>query len=116
MDVRRNCFDGKPFYIRRFALQNSAPSPGQKFFSNAPGSYSPHCSTASHLLSVLSPKDVYEKNSLNTTLPVDIFAAISDVPDQVPLLAFGVTPAREAGSAGGMPKVPKGQGLAASAR
>jgi len=39
-----------------------------------------------------------------------------NVPDEVSLLASGVTPAREAESAGGMPEVPKGQGLTPSAR
>ena len=39
----------------------------------------------------------------------DIFSA--NVPSDLSLLAFGIPPAREAESAGGMPKVPKGQGL-----
>ncbi len=34
-----------------------------------------------------------------------------NVPSDLSLLAFGIPPAREADSAGGMPKVPKGQGL-----
>jgi len=34
-----------------------------------------------------------------------------NVPSDLSLLAFGIPPAREAESAGGMPKVPKGQGL-----
>ena len=38
------------------------------------------------------------------------------VPSDLSLLAFGMPPAREAGSAGGMPKVPKGQGLGRLAR
>jgi len=33
------------------------------------------------------------------------------VPSDLPLLAFGMVPAREAESAGTMPKIPKGQGL-----
>ena len=36
---------------------------------------------------------------------------LANVPDDLSLLAFGIPPAREAESAGGMPKVPKGQGL-----
>ena len=35
----------------------------------------------------------------------------ANVPGQVSLLAFGIPPAREAELAGGMPKVPQGQGL-----
>ena len=50
----------------------------------------------------------------NTMISTGIYLA--NVPDQVSLLAFGIPPAREAESAGGMTKVPKGQGLAASAR
>ncbi|MFA7345660.1 MAG: hypothetical protein WC003_15280, partial [Terrimicrobiaceae bacterium] len=38
------------------------------------------------------------------------------VPSDLSLLAFGMPPAREAESAGGMPKVPKGQGLGRLAR
>jgi hypothetical protein len=38
------------------------------------------------------------------------------VPSDLSLLAFGIPPAREAESAGGMPKVPKGQGLGRLAR
>ncbi len=38
------------------------------------------------------------------------------VPHHLSLLAFGIPPAREAESAGGMPKVPKGQGLGGCAR
>ena len=38
----------------------------------------------------------------------------ANVPDDLSLLASGVTPAREAESAGGMTEVPKGQGLAPS--
>ena len=40
----------------------------------------------------------------------------ANVPGQVSLLAFGIPPAREAELAGGMPKVPKGQGLGRLAR
>ena len=36
---------------------------------------------------------------------------LANVPDDLSLLAFGIPPAREAESAGGMPKFPKGQGL-----
>ena len=36
---------------------------------------------------------------------------LPNVPSDLSLLAFGIPPAREAESAGGMPKVPKGQGL-----
>jgi len=36
---------------------------------------------------------------------------ISKVPSDLSLLAFGIPPAREAESAGGMPKAPKGHGL-----
>jgi hypothetical protein len=43
-----------------------------------------------------------------------IFSA--NVPSDLSLLAFGIPPAREAESAGGMPKVPKGQGLGPLAR
>jgi hypothetical protein len=39
-----------------------------------------------------------------------------NVPSDLSLLAFGIPPAREAGLAGGMPKVPKGQGLGRLAR
>ena len=39
-----------------------------------------------------------------------------NVPSDPSLLAFGIPPAREAESAGGMPKVPKGQGLGRLAR
>jgi len=38
------------------------------------------------------------------------------VPSDLSLLAFGIPPAREAELAGGMPKVPKGQGLGRLAR
>ncbi len=41
---------------------------------------------------------------------------IANVPSDLSLLAFGIPPAREADSAGGMPKVPKGQGLGPLAR
>jgi len=41
---------------------------------------------------------------------------LANVHGQVSPLAFGMTPAREAGSAGGMTKVPKAWGLAAPAR
>jgi len=41
---------------------------------------------------------------------------LPNVPHHLSLLAFGIPPAREAESAGGMPKVPKGQGLGACAR
>ena len=41
---------------------------------------------------------------------------LPNVPSDLSLLAFGIPPAREAESAGGMPKVPKGQGLGACAR
>ena len=40
----------------------------------------------------------------------------ANVPSDLSLLAFGIPPAREAESAGGMPKVPKGQGLGRLAR
>jgi len=43
-----------------------------------------------------------------------IFSA--NVPSDLSLLAFGIPRAREAESAGGMPKVPKGQGLGRLAR
>jgi hypothetical protein len=59
--------------------------------------------------------------SMNHILPrfedVDLFYAhdsliiLPNVPSDLSLLAFGIPPAREAESAGGMPKVPKGQGL-----
>jgi hypothetical protein len=39
----------------------------------------------------------------------DLFSA--NVPSDLSLLAFGIPPACGAESAGGMPKVPKGQGL-----
>jgi hypothetical protein len=39
-----------------------------------------------------------------------------DVPSDLSLLGFGIPPAREAESAGGMPKVPEGQGLGRLAR
>jgi hypothetical protein len=42
--------------------------------------------------------------------------ATPNVPSDLSLLAFGIPPAREAESAGGMPKVPKGQGLGRLAR
>jgi len=41
---------------------------------------------------------------------------LPNVPSDLSLLAFGIPPAREADSAGGMPKVPKGQGLGRLAR
>jgi len=41
---------------------------------------------------------------------------LANVPSDLSLLAFGIPPAREAESAGGMPKVPKGQGLGRLAR
>ena len=41
---------------------------------------------------------------------------LANVPSDLSLLAFGIPPAREAESAGGMPKVPKGQGLGQLAR
>jgi len=41
---------------------------------------------------------------------------LENVPSDLSLLAFGIPPAREAESAGGMPKVPKGQGLGRLAR
>ena len=40
----------------------------------------------------------------------------ANVPSDLSLLAFGIPPAREAELAGGMPKVPKGQGLGRLAR
>ena len=40
----------------------------------------------------------------------------ANVPSDLSLLAFGIPPARKAESAGGMPKVPKGQGLGRLAR
>jgi len=39
-----------------------------------------------------------------------------NVPSDLSLLAFGIPPAREAEAAGGMPKVPQGQGLGRLAR
>ena len=42
--------------------------------------------------------------------------SVPNVPSDLSLLAFGIPPAREAESAGGMPKVPKGQGLGPLAR
>jgi len=42
--------------------------------------------------------------------------SLANVPSDLSLLAFGMPPAREAESAGGMPKVPKGQGLGRLAR
>jgi len=42
--------------------------------------------------------------------------SLPNVPSDLSLLAFGIPPAREADSAGGMPKVPKGQGLGRLAR
>ena len=44
------------------------------------------------------------------------FIFLANVPSDLSLLAFGIPPAREAESAGGMPKVPKGQGLGRLAR
>ena len=41
---------------------------------------------------------------------------LANVPSDLSLLAFGIPPAREAESAGVMPKVPKGQGLGRLAR
>ena len=41
---------------------------------------------------------------------------LANVPSDLSLLAFGIPPAREAESAGGMPKVPQGQGLGRLAR
>jgi len=40
----------------------------------------------------------------------------ANVPSDLSLLAFGIPPAREAEPAGGVPKVPKGQGLGRLAR
>ena len=48
-------------------------------------------------------------------IPGSIFC-FPNVPSDLSLLAFGIPPAREADSAGGMPKVPKGQGLGRLAR
>ena len=45
-----------------------------------------------------------------------VFIFFPNVPSDLSLLAFGIPPAREAESAGGMPKVPKGQGLGRLAR
>ena len=42
--------------------------------------------------------------------------SLPNVPSDLSLLAFGIPPAREAELAGGMPKVPKGQGLGRLAR
>jgi hypothetical protein len=53
---------------------------------------------------------------LRTTVSVDILYFFINVPDEESPLASGVSPAREAESAGGMPKVPKGQGLGRLAR
>ena len=44
------------------------------------------------------------------------FICFANVPSDLSLLAFGIPPAREAELAGGMPKVPKGQGLGRLAR
>ena len=44
------------------------------------------------------------------------FICFANVLSGLSLLAFGIPPAREAESAGGMPKVPKGQGLGPLAR
>ena len=41
---------------------------------------------------------------------------LANVPSDLSLLAFGTAPAREAESAGAVPKVPKGQGLGRLAR
>jgi len=41
---------------------------------------------------------------------------LPNVPSDLSLLAFGIPPAREAESGGGIPKVPKGQGLGRLAR
>jgi hypothetical protein len=43
------------------------------------------------------------------------YISLPNVPHHLSLLAFGIPPAREAESAGGVPKVPKGQGLGACA-
>ena len=51
----------------------------------------------------------YTSNTAYCLPQQGIFSA--NVPSDLSLLAFGIPPAREAESAGGMPKVPKGQGL-----
>ena len=48
---------------------------------------------------------------LRKTVAMDDHIISANVPSDLSLLAFGIPPAREAESAGGMPKVPKGQGL-----
>jgi len=44
------------------------------------------------------------------------FVLLPNVPSDLSLPALGIPPAREAESAGGLPKVPKGQGLGRLAR
>jgi hypothetical protein len=55
----------------------------------------------------------FTKLSRNTTpnSNLGVFIVFANVPSDLSLLAFGIPPAREAESAGGMPKVPEGQGL-----
>ena len=54
---------------------------------------------------------VAQNRKLNKTAWNRLFILFPNVPSDLSLLAFGIPPAREAESAGGMPKVPKGQGL-----
>jgi len=47
----------------------------------------------------------------NKALRVEKIIIFANVRGQMPPLAFGLAPAREAGSAGARPKVPQGRGL-----
>jgi len=67
---------------------------------------------------VFTGVDAFEEKDNNIWLPPSLWDEIfsANVPSDLSLLAFGIPPAREAESAGGMPKVPKGQGLGRLAR
>ena len=59
----------------------------------------------------------YSLRAMQGTLAKTVGIALRlNVPSDLSLLAFGCPPAREAELAGGMPKVPKGQGLGPLAR
>jgi len=51
------------------------------------------------------------KKQSSSVAQMQVILCLPNVPSDLSLLAFGIPPAREAESAGGMPKVPKGQGL-----
>ena len=55
-------------------------------------------------------------NRTATAFAESFIYSLPNVPSDLSLLAFGIPPAREAELAGGMPKVPKGQGLGRLAR